>query len=211
MSEKNKNEEDFIYNVNMAVPGFYRWRYDLNLLKDPSVFFMVWRIFFFIYLGVFAVTNIVDFIRFDDFYPERLLYNLRFLGYTFIGMNVLIILGYLIYALIMRGKYCMEFAMDEKGILNIQISSQAKDSCVVSGHTFMIALEKGSLTAVGIAINSARSEMYSDFSKVTSVKAYKKRNLIKVNSKLSHNRIYCKQEDLDFVLDYITSNCKNLK
>ena len=211
MADKNEHEEDFRYDVNMTVPGFYRWRYDLNLLKDPSVFFMVWRIFFFIYIGVFAVTNIADFIRFDDFYPERLLYNLRFLGWVFVVMNAVIILGYLLYALIMRGKYCMEFAMDEKGIFNVQISSQSKEACVISAHTFLVALAHGSLTAAGIGMNSIRSEMYSDFNKVTSIKAHKKRNLIMVNSKLSHNRIYCKQEDFDFVLDYITSNCKNLK
>ena len=47
--------------------------------------------------------------------------------------------------------------------------------------------------------------MYSEFGKVRSVKACRRRNLIKVNEVLNHNQVYAEKEDFDFVLNYISS------
>ena len=54
-------------------------------------------------------------------------------------------------------------------------------------------------------MNGARTEMYSEFGKVRSVKACRRRNLIKVNGLLNHNQVYTEKEDFDFVLNYISS------
>lgn len=211
MSENKEKIDDLRYDVNQSALGFYRWRYDVNLFKDFSIFFLVWKIFFFIFIGIFAITNIADAIRFDNFFFERLLYNLRFQAYIFIGMNVLTALGYLIYALIMGGKYSIEFAMDDKGILHIQLLYQQDKANAISAQLLLLGLASGGMTAAGVAVNSSRTEMYSEFKKVEKVKVYPKRNLIKLNGKFSRNRIYCKKEDITFVSEYIITRCENLK
>ena len=52
----------------------------------------------------------------------------------------------------------------------------------------------------------------SHFKKVRTVKAERKRNLIKVNEALTKNRIYVEDpEDYEFVLRYISERCPKAK
>ena len=206
-----KNDNTPEYDVKLYDDGVYRWRYDVNLFKSPGIFFLIWKILFFIILAIFAISTISDAIRFDDFYPERLMYNLRFFAYFIIGMTVISVLSYVIYALIMGGKYCVIFEMDEKGINHKQIPEQAKKAKKIAKATVVAGAASGRLSTVGVGINASRTEMYSEFSKVRRVKPYKSQKLIKVNGKLQHNQVYCKKEDFNFVANYIISHCENLK
>ena len=53
--------------------------------------------------------------------------------------------------------------------------------------------------------------MYTAFEHVKSIKADKKRSLIKVNETLFKNQVYADGEDFDFALDYIVKRCLNAK
>ncbi len=205
---KNK---DITYDIQLCDDGVYRWRYDLNLFKTVRIFFLLWKILFFIIIAIFSVALICDAVRFDDFYPDRLMYNLRFFGYFIIGMTVISVLGYLIYAIIMGGKYCVIFEMDEKGINHKQIPAQAEKAKKIAGATMLAGAASGRLSTVGVGMSASRTEMYTEFSRVKKIKAYPSKNLIKVNEKLSHNQVYTKKEDFEFVKDFIVSHCENLK
>ena len=209
--KKKVKDSAVTYDIQLGEDGVYRWRYDLNLFRNPSIFFLIWKIFFFIIIGIFAVALIYDAINFDNFYPDRLMYNLRFFGYFLIGMTVVSALGYLVYAIIMGGKYCVIFEMDDKGINHRQIPAQAKKAKKIAGATMLAGAASGRLSTIGVGMNAARTEMYSDFSKVKKVKANLSKSTIKVNEKFGHNQVYAKKEDFDFVKDFIISHCENLK
>jgi hypothetical protein len=126
-------------------------------------------------------------------------------------MTVMVGTGYLVYAFIMGGQYLVLFEMDEKGVNHVQLPAQARKAGLISGATAAAGLLAGSVTAVGVGLTSARTSLYSEFSGVRKVQASPERNLIKVNGLLSRNQVYAADEDFDFVLDFITSRCGNLK
>ena len=188
--------------VTLCEDGKYRWRYDVSLLKNPMIFLLVWKIFFFIFLGIFVVTTIADMVQWGT---KRLAGNLKIWGIVLIGMTAVVFLGYLVYAAKMGWKYCVIFEMDEKGINHAQIPEQA-DKARAMGEMTM-RLGAGNPTMEGIGRNSQRTEMYSEFAKVKKVKAYPNKNLIKVNGVLDHNQVYVLKEDFEFVEKYIISRC----
>ena len=197
-------------NIVLCEDGKYRWIYEMGLFRNPTIFLLVWKIFFFITLGIFAMVMFFDTVNgYMD--GERLLNNLKVMGYMFIGMTVLVALGYALYAAVMGGKYIVQFEMDDKGIDHKQIAKQAEKARKLGRLTSMAGAASGSLTAVGVGMNAQRTEMYSEFAGVRKVKLYPRRHLIKLNGRLSHNQVYAAAEDYEFVRDFILSRCDNLK
>ena len=197
-------------NIVFCADGKYRWTYAMSLYKDPSIFLLVWKIFFFVTLGIFAFIIILDVINWG-WKTENIADILKTFTFFIIGMTVLVGLGYLLYALIMGGKYQALFEMDEHGINHAQLPEQAKKARIISWLTVLAGLLSRRVTTVSVGLNSARTEMYSDFSRVRKVKAFPSAHLIKVNGLLSHNRVYAAAEDFDFVLNYIMSHCPDKK
>ena len=194
-------------NIVLCPDGKYRWVYELNLFTNPTVFVLVWKIFFFIILGIFAFMALLDLIDGDI---GRMAENLPFLLYFLLGMTALVALGYLIYAAVMGGKYCVLFEMDGDGINHKQMPRQAEKAALIADLAVLAGLAAGRITTVGVGLNAQRTEMYSDFAAVRTVKPFPRRNLIKVNERLGHNQVYAAREDFAFVLDYILSHCPNL-
>lgn len=189
--------------------GVYTWTYEMSLFKNPTVFWLVWKIFFFILLGIFAFTTVIDAIEWGDF-PDRLLESLPVFGWVLLGMTGLVGLGYLLYAAMMGGKYVVEFEMDDKSVTHRQIASQAKKARRIGAATFAAGWASGRMTAAGVGMNAMRTEMVSEFAKTKTVKLCPRRHLIKVNGRLSHNQVYVAPEDFDFVAAYICDHCPNV-
>ena len=195
-------------NIVKGADGKYRWRYDVSLYSNLSIYFIVWKIFFWILTAGFGIMAIVDLVNGDyGNLPEVLKMYGIFTG----AMTAFTLFCYYIYAAFIGGKYCVEFEMDEKGVNHKQVAAQAKKVKKLGAVTAAAGGARGSLTAVGAGLNATRTEMYSEFDRVRRVKAYPRRNTIKVNQKLSHNQVYAAKEDFDFVKGYILSHCKNLK
>ena len=195
-------------NIIFCADGKYRWVYELRLFRNPTVFLMIWKIFFFLFLGIFAVTMLGDVIRWG---VGALAENLRFLLYFFLGMTAVVGLGYAVYAAIMGGTYTVLFEMDEHGVNHRQVAPQAKKAKELGALAALAGAARGNFTTVGVGLNAQRTEMYSDFSGTRRVKACPRRHLIKVNGLLSHNQVYAEPEDFAFVKDYILAHCPNLK
>ena len=195
-------------NITLCADGKYRWTYEVSLFKNPMYFFLIWKIFFFIILGIFLIAFVADAINwgFDDAVG-----SLKIMVYFILGMTVLVGLGYLLYAAIMGGKYIVDFEMDEAGINHAQTAAQAKKAKKIATITTLAGAATGRLSTVGAGMAAQRTEMYSEFAKVRKVKAYPSRNLIKVNGLLDHNQVYAAPEDFDFVYQYIASRCVNVK
>ena len=203
-----KESETLNARVILCEDGKYRWTYEINLFKDLRFFVLVWKIFFFLFLGVSAVELISDAANWG---ADKAAENLPFLGYFFLGMTAVVGLGYLLYAAIMGGKYIVEFEMDEKGITHRQIAAQAKKAKAIGHAAMMAGAASGRPGAIGTGIAAQRTEMYSEFAKVRKVKAYPRRHVIKVKETLEHNQIYAADEDFAFVQQYILSHCPNAK
>ena len=190
-------------DVAFCQDGKYRWVYELSLLKNPTFFVLVWKIFFFIILGIFVFITLIDVFS-GDMDSERFLDTLKVFGYFIIGMTVISVLGYLLYAAIMGGKYIVMFEMDERGILHKQLPKQATKAKAIGMITVMLGAASGNFGAMSAGLGSQRTSMYSEFARVRKVIPYPHRNLIKVNERFGHNQVYVSNESFDFVLKYIT-------
>ena len=182
----------------------------MNLFRNPTILILVWKIFFFVLLGIFVFMTVIGLIERYSPPGELLLQNLKFFGIFVGGMTALVGVSYLIYAAIMGGKYIVEFEMDEKGVLHRQVEAQAKKARGIAAATAIIGTVAGQRGTVSASMAAARTEMYSEFSKVRKVKAYKHRRLIKVTELLEHNQVYASKEDFDFVYGYIVAHCERI-
>ena len=214
MKKKTEPEEPERIGANIVrnPDGKYEWTYEVNLLKNPIFFFFVWKIFFFIFAGIFLLVNILDAVEWPGVYfSERLPANLRFCLFFLIGMTVVVALGYLIYAAVMGGKYCVGFEMDEKGIVHRQIALQAKKAKKIGAAAVLAGAATGRISTVGAGISAQKTEMYTEFSRVRKVILRPRRSLIKLNERIEHNQVYAAPEDFGFVSEFILSRCGGAK
>ena len=194
-------------NIYLCEDGKYRWVYEMPILKNPTIFILVWKIFFFIILGIFVVMTVIDLIEWGSNAGEILLNNLKFFGYFMIGMAALIIISLLVYAAVMGGKYIVMFEMDEKGVNHRQIPKQVEKAEAIGFITALAGIASGNITTVGVGLTSAsRTEMYSEFNKVRAVRSCPRRHLIKVNERFKKNQVYADPADYDFVLGFIRAH-----
>ena len=192
-------------NVVLCTDGTYRWVYEMSLYKDLSIFWLVMKIFVCIILGMGVLFFIIE--LFGD-------HNYRFV-FEMVGIMmgifvVLGILGYLLYAAMNGGKFCVLYTMDDKGILVEQQAKQAKKAEIIADLLVLAGALTGNLTTVGMGLSSARrTSMYSAFKGTKKLKAVPKKDLIKMDAPMDHNRIWCEDdEDFNFVWNYIKSRCE---
>ena len=197
--------------IERGEDGVCRWTYSMNLFRNPTIFILIFKIFFFIILGIFVFMTVIGAFESVDPFGTMLLNNLKIFGIILLVFTALIGVSYLIYAAIMGGKYIVEFEMDENGVLHRQVEAQAKKARKIAAVTTLVGAASRNVTTAGAGMAAARTEMYSEFSKVRKVKAYKARRLIKVNGLLNHNQVYASKEDFDFVYNYILSHCEKQK
>lgn len=199
-------------NIYRCADGKLRWVYEMPILRNPTIFLLVWKIFFFIILGIFALMSVFDAVEWPNEIGERLLNNLKFFGYFVIGMTVLVGISLLVYAAIMGGKYTVVFEMDEQGVNHKQLPKQAKKAQAIGAIAALVGAAAGNHATAGAGIlSAARTEMYSEFSKVRKVKACPRRHLIKVNQFLFKNQVYADKADFDFVLNYVRARVPTRK
>ena len=197
-------------NVTANPDGTYTWTYEMSLFKNPTIFLLIWKIFFFIVLGIFVFTTLFS-MNTHDFWWSGFLSHAKIFGFIFLGMTALVGVGYLLYAAMMGGKYIVDFTMDEKGINHSQTPAQAAKARKIGRAAAAGGMASGRMSSVGAGIAATRTEMYSEFAKTRKVVAYPRRHLIKVNGRLDHNQVYVSDGDFDFVYNYIISHCPNLK
>ena len=208
---KPVEEQRISDNITLYSDGKYRWRYDLNLFTNPTVFVVVWKIFFFIILGMVFIGCLVQ-LGDSDFFWDGFLNMMGVFGIAVGVMTGVSLLGYVVYALIMGGKYCVEFEMDESGVKHTQIAEQARKAKKLSALTMLAgaAAKRPTIVTAGY-LSSAKTSSVSDFLNVRSVKVNKLTRVVKVNSLFEHNQVYASKEDFPFVSQFILDHCTNTK
>ena len=194
--------------VRLCSDGKYRWAYEMNLLKNPTIFFTVLKVMM-ISVGIVWLFGLV--IGLGDMSLDYFLFWTKLTGIMIGVFFVLTIIGVLITAAIL-GKYVVLFEMDENEVVHIQMPRQVKKAEVIGFITVLVGAMAKNPTTMGAGLLAAsKSRSSSEFANVRRVKAYRKRNLIKVNQLFNKNQVYVADEDFDFVYNFIKSRCINAK
>lgn len=192
-------------NITLGPDGKYRWTYVMDLFRNPTVFLLVWKVMLIACLVVFGFVILVDACT-NDLTAERLLSDLKIGGIMIAVMSVLSAISMLVYAVIMGGKYIIDFEMDEKGINHAQTPAQAKKARKLAAVTTLAGAASGRLSTVGAGMAASRTEMYTEFARVKKVVPLPRRDVIKLNQTLHRNQVYARPEDFDFVLSFILAH-----
>lgn len=199
------------YRVRLYGDGKYHWKYDLNLLKNPSVLIDVYKA-----LGMtILITGFIIFLIqacSSGFHLKDMGFVLKIIGLMAAIFLVLGILGYLLYAALSGWVYTVNFIMDEKGVVHQQSPRSEKVGRRIGCLTVLVGLFARKPGVVGTGMLAAsNTSMSSDFSSVRKVKARRWMNTIMVNEPFAKNRVYACDEDFDFVYQYISSRCPKAK
>ena len=197
-------------NITMCNDGKYRWVYELDMYKSSVIIKEVWRamgIAIVIVLAILFAINIMD---------SDLMETLQFIAQAacilFGILLVLSIIGYLIFAYMIGGKYCVMFEMDESGINHKQHEKHVKKAQLIGAISALGGVAGGHLGAAGTGVLAAvRTSMYSSFNDVKEIEILTKEHLIRLNETLSRNQVYADDEDFAFVANYIKARCRNAK
>lgn len=198
-------------NITMCQDGKYRWVYELNLYKSKAIITEVWKV-----LGISGLVVALLMGIFSLASGDSLEETIRFLGEMLVIMSgiffVLSIIGYLVYAFLFNGKYCVLFEMDEHGINHKQHEKQVKKSQLVGAIAAIAGAATGRPGVAGTGILAAsRTSMLTNFGDVKTLEILPKEHLIRLNETLSRNQVYAEEEDFAFVANYIKTHCKNAK
>lgn len=191
--------------------GKFRWTYDFNLYRNPTILKVVWKIFFFILLGMFLLMLLLETV--EGHFQNALAGLAPVFGGLVVGMFVLSSLGYLLYAALMGGKYSVIFEMDEVGVKHIQLTRQFEKAQLLSIISAMVGVASGRVSNVAPGFNAAlKQSTFSAFKKVRSLTVDRRHEVIKLRtSDMVHNQIYVPQADFEWVLTYIQSHVSDVK
>ena len=194
--------------VRLCNDGKYRWAYEMNLLKNPTIFLTVLKVMM-ISIGIVWLFGLI--IGLGDMDLDYFLFWTKLSGIMLGVFVVLTIIGVLITAAVL-GKYVVLFEMDEMGVTHIQMPRQVKKAEVIGLITVLVGAMAKSPTTMGAGMLAAsKTKSTSVFANVRRVKARRRLNLIKVNQLFDKNQVYVPDEDFDFVYDFIKSRCTNAK
>ena len=208
-ASERPNEAENLKQITYCNDGKYRWVYEFNMWRNPSILLTVLKIFAYIILG-FGVIDIC-FGLYQGNGLNSFIYTLQTLLIMAAIFFVLTLMGYAVVAARYKGKYVVLFEMDENGILHRQMKDQVKKASALGFITSLAGIAAGNPTTIGAGLLAAtKTSSYSTFSSVRSVKAYRCFHLIKVNEPFCKNQIYV-DEDFDFVCNYIRSRCPKAK
>ena len=192
--------------------GKYRWVYEFDMLKNPTILFAVWKVLA-ISGGIVCVIGFhVNLFSGDLWYGFDLPGTIRFIAILAGIMLVISIVGYLIVACTYGWKYMVLFTMDEDGVEHRQMKKQFNKAKALGWLSAFAGTASGNAGRVGTGILAAtRDSSTSEFKNVRKVKAVRRRHVIYVNQLLAHNQVYAQDEDFDFVRNYIVEHCPNAK
>ena len=197
--------------VTLCPDGKYRWVYEMNLLKNPSVLFDLWWVFG-ITILIIAVLFIVFAIFDGDFDWDSISGMFLTLGIVTAIIFVLSLLGYFVYAAISGWKYVVLFIMDENEVVHQQMPREVKKGQLIGDLTMLVGALAGRTGIVGTGLLAkSRSSMTSTLANVKRLVPCRWMNLIKVNQTFSKNRVYVTDEDFDFVYDFLCTHCTKAK
>ena len=196
--------------VALCEDGKYRWTYPLDMLKNPSILFVLLKIFG-ILLSIPLLIALISAAANNDW--QKIWDGfIKIWLIVMVVFFVIILISYLIVVWMNGGKYVVNFTMDEKRLIHEQVPVQYDRARKVGLLAALVGIFAKRPAAAGAgALAASRDTSVSVFDKVRRIKPRRGQNLIKVNQSLERNQVYVPDEDFDFVLDFIRKHCPNAK
>ena len=189
--------------------GAFHWQYELNMITNPVILFLIIKLFFGVCFGVGLMMALMMIIVDGDF--EDAMKTLLIVTFGIGGLMVVLgIIAYFIIVAIKGGKYTVVHTMDETSVQHLQTPAEKDQSKKMRTLLFVMGMLSDSPSAVGLSMG-ARDEMESEYKDVKKVIASRRQDLIKVNNVLQHNHIYAYPHQYEFVFNFIASHCPNAK
>ncbi|MBQ3678306.1 MAG: zinc ribbon domain-containing protein [Succinivibrio sp.] len=206
----DKKRRQVSSNIYLCKDGFYRWIYELNMLKNPTILITLTKVFlltvFILFLMIFLIQLFDNGFDLDDFITLALVHSAIFVGLMFIGL-----ISYFIIAWIHGFKYVVIFEMNDELIKHIQAPHQLKKAQVLGAIATAVGIMTKNLSTIGLGqIVSSRQSLTSKFSSIRKIIINKKHHVIKLNHLLVRNQVYFESDDdFEFVMSFIKSRCSN--
>jgi hypothetical protein len=206
-----QQKEDIGNRVMLCKDGKYRWIHEVNMFKNPSILFDVWKVLGITMLIVIVIVGFILVIS-GDLDVDGMLGMGKAMLITAAIMAVLSIIGYLVYALIAGGKYIVLFTLDEKEVVHQQMPRSAKKGQIIGDLAILAGLATGRIGTIGTGmLAKSRTSMTTTLSDVKRLTPCPRMNMIKVNETLSKNRVYVCKEDFFLVYNFLCEHCMNAK
>jgi hypothetical protein len=206
-----QQKEDIGNRVMLCKDGKYRWIHEVNMFKNPSILFDVWKVLGITMLIVIVIVGFILVIS-GDLDVDGMLGMGKAMLITTAIMAVLSIIGYLVYALIAGGKYIVLFTLDEKEVVHQQMPRSAKKGQIIGDLAILAGLATGRMGTIGTGmLAKSRTSMTTTLSDVKRLTPCPRMNMIKVNETLSKNRVYVCKEDFFLVYNFLCEHCMNAK
>jgi len=206
-----QQKEDIGNRVMLCKDGKYRWIHEVNMFKNPSILFDVWKVLGITMLIVIVIVGFILIIS-SDLDVDGMLGMGKAMLITAAIMAVLSIIGYLVYALIAGGKYIVLFTLDEKEVVHQQMPHSAKKGQIIGDLAILAGLATGRMGTIGTGmLAKSRTSMTTTLSDVKRLTPCPRMNMIKVNETLSKNRVYVCKEDFFLVYNFLCEHCMNAK
>ena len=196
--------------VALCEDGKYRWTYPLDMLKNPSILFVLLKIFG-ILLSIPLLIALISAAANNDW--QKIWDGfIKIWLIVMVVFFVIILISYLIVVWMNGGKYVVNFTMDDKRLIHEQVPVQYDRARKVGLLAALVGIFAKRPSAAGAgALAASRDTSVSVFDNVQRIKPRRGQNLIKVNQRLERNQVYVPDEDFDFVLDFIRKHCPNAK
>ena len=199
-------------NIYLCPDGMYRWFYEFDMIRNPTILFTVWKVMLMAFVIVMVLINLINIASGDGlFLPEWDDCKYAVLCFAIL-LGPLVVIAYLVVAASYGWRYVALFEMNEEGVNHRQMKSQFDKTKAMGWVAVMAGIASGHISTIGAGVLAAtRDSMYSDFSKVKSVIPKRGASVIKVNETLGRNQIYADGQDFDFVLDFIIRHTPQAK
>ena len=179
-----------------------RWRYEMSLFRNPNTFLLVAKVLFGTILGMAVLIMLPIALSSNGFKAETFLEWSKTVGIICALFAILLVLGYLLYAAVMGGKYIVDFTMDDNGFVHAQSPAQAKKAQKLGQVTAAAGALSGRPGAVGTGMMATRTVSTTEWSRVKKVIANKRTSVIKVHGG-GANELYADGDDFEFVKAFV--------
>lgn len=189
--------------------GKYRWQYDMDMMQNKSIVWIVFKILGICMAGVWLLMTFL-FAQESGFFPRGfLVLTLVFAAIT-AAVFLITYLIYVIAAKIKGGVYVLQYEMDEQGVRIVQSKATTKRNKAMGAAVVAGALATGKLASAGPAAGMLLSEeiAHTYFANIRKVKEQRRYNLIDIRETMGANQIYAADEIYDQVLAFIRAHVK---
>jgi len=199
-------------NIWLCPDGVYRWTYEMDMLRNPTIMLTVWKVLGIAFGVVYLFTLIVDLVQgmivsWADLWAASKVFVILLGVFLVISM-----LSYIILAALYGWKYQVLFEMTDEYVKHIQMPKQFKKAEAIGWLTSFVGSLAGKPYMVGLGSGvAAKNTMTSEFKSVETVKVRRKRNTIHVDYMLDKNQVYVHDADFDFVEKYVLDRCVKAK